>query len=421
MRRREFLLGAMYTAGNYILAGNAIAEQHALGTIAYVQQDGLWIRELPDATPRRLVQRSPIDSPRFSPSGRWISCFCGDTPYVFSTQSGTGTALGKVARGSVIPGVQWTPTSDELLVRDESGLSIFSAENGWRQTRDTIAGAGLPVIFSPDGKEIVFAETLIRGKGSGGEPMMTGRLCRLPLQKANGACSVLTANDLSNMIPAVWMRNGKIIFWENPEFSADVADGLELFQVSADGGHPRSLGISTLVHDKTFSFSPNWDKLAVGSGDGRDEWEDKRIAIIDTATDAFSYLTGSAITAVSPSWSPDGTAIAYSAAPSPSSLPISGGEEAKHLLAKRHIWVSEVRGGTSAQLTNDARYRDEEPIWSADGKNILFCRIDKDDNKTLWLMESHGTPVTQVAGSLYIDPGLLGVNGSWFGYYGHIT
>jgi hypothetical protein len=71
------------------------------------------------------------------------------------------------------------------------------------------------------------------------------------------------------------------------------------------------------------------------------------------------------------------------------------------------------------RLTNDPRYRDEEPQWSADGSHLLFCRIDEESNQTVWLMQSDGTDLRQVAGPLdpddADDPGL-----AWFGYYGTI-
>ena len=67
------------------------------------------------------------------------------------------------------------------------------------------------------------------------------------------------------------------------------------------------------------------------------------------------------------------------------------------------------------KLTGDSRYRDEEPVWSADGQHILFCRMAHDNSKTLWLMGADGTDAVQLAGPLG------GVDDSWFGYYGYIS
>jgi Tol biopolymer transport system component len=163
-------------------------------------------------------------------------------------------------------------------------------------------------------------------------------------------------------------------------------------------------------------------KLAVSAGGGREEWEEKRIAVIDLETTASSYLTKNSEAAVCPAWSPDGTAIAYSAARGPAAeASVGGGEQAKRLLAQRRIWVTDATGTHAPRpLTSDSRYRDEEPIWSADGQHILFCRISADNSKSLWLMGADGADAVQLAGPLYINPGTLGVDDSWFGYYGYI-
>jgi Tol biopolymer transport system component len=170
------------------------------------------------------------------------------------------------------------------------------------------------------------------------------------------------------------------------------------------------------------SFVPGQDKLAVSTGGGRNEWEEKRIAVIDLATAATSYLTDHRAAAVCPAWSPGGTALAYSAAPGPAAgSSVGGGEEARRLLALRRILVADAssRNG-SRPLTGDPRYRDEEPVWSADGAHILFCRMARDNSRSLWLMGAGGSDAALVAGPLRIGSGPAGADGSWFGYYGYI-
>ena len=89
-------------------------------------------------------------------------------------------------------------------------------------------------------------------------------------------------------------------------------------------------------------------------------------------------------------------------------------EEPRSLLAQRRIWIGD------RQLTRDDRSRDEEPMWSADGQHILFCRIDSADQKTIWAMREDGSDQRQIAGPLYTDPGFLGDEGTWFGFYAYI-
>ena len=41
--------------------------------------------------------------------------------------------------------------------------------------------------------------------------------------------------------------------------------------------------------------------------------------------------------------------------------------------------------GTEAhRLTTDARYRDESPHWTSDGRYILFLRMDNQNRTSLW-------------------------------------
>ena len=374
MRRRSFLFGAAWAAWG---------APRPFGSIAYILHDGLWIREAPNGRPYRLVSGARIDSPRYSPSGKWIRYFRAGVPHVVSIDGGSNVDLGKA-------GCQWSPAGDELLVDGPAGLNIWTADSGWRGATRTISGASLPVVFSPDGKEIVYGEA------------RTGRLCRLALDTPDSRPKVLVSEYLAGKIPCAWSRNGEyIVFWNDPDFSASGrADGLELFRIPAAGGAAQSLGISTLVHSDMLCFSPAQDKLAVSTGGGRNEWEEKRIAVIDVETAAKSYLTPNSMAAVTPAWSPSGAAIAYS---------VGGGEQARRLLAGRRIWMGDVK------LTGDSRYRDEEPVWSADGQHILFCRMAHDNSKTLWLMRADGTGAVQLAGPL------AGVDDSWFGYYGYIS
>ena len=416
MRRRRFLLGTLGAS----LAARAAAG--GLGTLANILRDGLWIRELPDGKPHRLVAGTKIDSPRFSPTGEWIAYFASDVLHVIPVQGGAGVSLGVPNRGTATPGFQWSPDGRRLVVDIADGLKFYDADDRWRRVVRTITGASLPVAFEPGGRNFVYGDAQVKGRGPGGEPMRTGRLCRLSLGRSGSKPDVLGSQYLSGKIPFAWTPGGDILYWEDPDFSSSaIADGLELFRIPEAGGRARSLGISTFLHGDTLALAPGGGRLAASTGGGRNDWEEKRIVVIDLASGAKSYRTANSVAAVCPAWSPDGSTIAYSAAPDPGRS-IGGGDAARRLLAQRRIWVVDAAAGKPPrQLTNDAHYRDEEPMWSADGRHILFCRMTGDDTKELWMMAADGVGVARVAGPLYIDPGPLGSDDSWFGYYGYIS
>lgn len=87
----------------------------------------------------------------------------------------------------------------------------------------------------------------------------------------------------------------------------------------------------------------------------------------------------------------------------------------------RRIWVADIGARDRAvQLTSDSRYRDEEPVWSHDASHILFCRIDANNARTIWLMRHDGSELRQVAGPLAPPPNLSDVErliyGGFYGY-----
>jgi Tol biopolymer transport system component len=399
MRRRSFL----FAAGAAAVPG--WSAESSLGTIAYIQADGLCIRDLPAQTPRRLVDGTNLKAPRFSPSGKWIAYSQDDVLHVVSRQDGKAIALGEASQA------QWLPARDELLLADEAGLKLLTATNGFRTATRQITNASLPAVFIANGTEMVYSDFVTGGRGTGGEPMRTGRLCRLALDRSATSPKVLVSKASTGYIPGLWSGDGlQILYWEDPDFSASImADGLDLFRIPAAGGPPQRIGAASAVHEDSLALSSDGIRVAISAGGGRYHWAEKRIAVVDLKSGELSYVTGTDIAAVFPSWSPNSNRIAYSTAPSPpGSADAGGGAPAKRLLAARRIWVG------SWQLTNDANYRDEKPMWSADGRYILFARIDRQNRLTLWLTEVENPSPVQVAGPLYAS------EDAWFGYYGYI-
>jgi len=127
----------------------------------------------------------------------------------------------------------------------------------------------------------------------------------------------------------------------------------------------------------------------------------------------WEYLTDEAVSAFSPTFSPDGSQIAYVAAPDVGH--VWGGNEAKVGAAQRRIWVMNVDGSDQHPLTDDPAYRDERPLWSGDGTHVLFARMDNQDRASLWIIPAEGGDPQQIVDGLMMDE-LTG----WFGNYGHI-
>jgi len=152
--------------------------------------------------------------------------------------------------------------------------------------------------------------------------------------------------------------------------------------------------------------------MALTVGSGRETRTNKRILLVNLETAGWEYLTDETVAAFSPTFSPDGQHIAHVAAPDAGH--VWGGDEAKAGAAQRRIWVMNVDGSDQRPLTGDPAYRDERPLWSADGTHVLFARLDEDGRASLWLMDVAGGAPRQVVDELTPAP-------EWFGNYGYIA
>jgi dipeptidyl aminopeptidase/acylaminoacyl peptidase len=397
MHRREFLLGAG------AVALPCRAADSPLGTIAYLQTDGLWVRDLPDGRPRKIA--APVKTPRFSPSTEWIAFDGG-------VVRSDGTASAALPPGRSV----WMPGQDVLAIPARGDLLLFSPRNGWSTPTTTHKGVVSPV-FNADGSQFAYSNAVRTGTGPGGEPMRNGQLRRAAVDGAESR--TLLSRYLVQPIPYCWTRDSRfILYWEDPDFSASVmTEGLPLYRVPAAGGPPEPLGVETLVHEDLLALSPTGNHLAATAGGGRETYERKRIAIVDLESLAVRYLTGGNTSAIAPSWSPEGRRLAYVQAPAP---PAPGPQyrsdnlTARPYMQQRRIWLADASGVTPPRaITADSRYRDEEPLWSADGAHILFCRMDAAGTGALWVMGAEGDNPIPVSATLPL-------NNSWIGFYGYI-
>lgn len=184
------------------------------------------------------------------------------------------------------------------------------------------------------------------------------------------------------------------------------------------GGRPRWLTEEGEVSLGDVDGSLDGKFLAFTLGMGRFSWTGHRIAVLgmDLSSSRLTYLTETEknVSAISPAFSPDGKQIAYVAAPD---IGLEEGETAwRRKTLSRRIWTMKINGSDKRQLTNDIAFRDERPMWSANGSHILFARIDRNDQVSLWLMRVDGSQLKQV---VKLSPGLDAEGG--LDYYGHVS
>ena len=172
-------------------------------------------------------------------------------------------------------------------------------------------------------------------------------------------------------------------------FTNDQDGDEEIFVVNADGSVVNADGTSVrqltnnTYHDARPSWSPDGTKIAFDSnraGVGAD------IFVMNADGTNVRRLTNSTYDDARPSWSPDGTKIAF---------------DSNRAGVGADIFVMNADGTNVRRLTNHPRY-DEAPSWSPDGTKIAFAS-DRDGDLEIFVMNADGTNVRQLTNNTHFD------------------
>ena len=133
----------------------------------------------------------------------------------------------------------------------------------------------------------------------------------------------------------------------------------EICVMDGDGGNEVRL-TDDPAKDHEPSWSPDGTRIAFN--------RDHHICIMDSDGRNLTELTGGE----DPAWSPDGTKIAFTSF--------------KEL--KRQVWVMDADGGNQVTLTQWGK--NYNPAWSADGVRIAFVTRKRHDGHEIYAMDSDG-------------------------------
>lgn len=399
MLRRTFLAGT--AAALAAVAQRSRGASDGLGSLAYVQDETLWIKRLPDGQPLALAAGNVVYGPKFSPSGRWILFRDGDDLLRLVSADGT-RAKSWVGSG------QWLPGRDQLAVYlgEESNRTVILGErDDWNVPLRTLTD---PIgTISPDGSLRAWESSA----GDGTRRLFLGSFAepgepRLIAETKEGGFEIFA-----------FARGGsRFLYWMTDEEGADAwSYGMDFYL--AGDAEPVKTGVVTLTsgYDNMMSLSSAANTLAAAVGGDHITYQEHSIALVDISDDSnpkVRPITGPLVSTIHPAWSPDGGQLVWSQGPDADALDkqlsaagqdLTGDELATRALRGRRIWSAGDRGlSEQVQLTNDARYQDEMPVWSRDGSHILFGRWDEKDTRTLWLMRSDGSEPREVAGTFAV-------------------
>ena len=189
---------------------------------------------------------------------------------------------------------------------------------------------------------------------------------------------VLTGHPLRDGDPSVSPDGTKIAF----ESFRD--GGSEVYVMNADGTGVTRLTFNGPAEDRGTSWSPDGTRIAFHSarfppavpGPGHSALE---IFTMNADGTDQVRLTNNNFQDSLPSWSPDGTRIAFTSNR-------DGGDF--------EIYVMNADGSNPTRLTNSAG-EDAHPMWSPDGTKITF-HSRRTGNLDIFTMNANGTGVTQV-------------------------
>ncbi len=412
------LTGAL--AGDTGTAGMPAGEP-SLGMLAYIRGGDLWVKALPDGAPRRLTTDETCRAPQWSPSGRWLAAFCGDGELWVMAPDGTASRRLGAAVGWWFA---WSPVDDRLAFVDGGALVVERADGSERRELVPAAPEGRGGVgrmaWSADGQWLAYERTDVLGPLPDGRPARLSSLWRIRADGSDAQELVSSgAPETFGLLLLGWTSDGRwVLYVTDPVYSASLlADGAPLVAVPADGGEPVDLGVTVLPTGHSLAPAPGGSgRVAVVDGAGREAWTNKALVVLTPSTGERVVLTAAGEAAAAPAWSPDGCRLAYVSMPDVGH--VGGGPPARQALMQRRIVVMDVPGAAPPRLlVDDPSYRDERPRWSADGRFILFARLDAADRVSLWLASVDGGAPWQVADDLTPDPGPVSV---WFGFYGTV-
>ncbi|MGE5602364.1 MAG: TolB family protein [Nitrososphaerales archaeon] len=414
----------------------------ALGRVAYIRGGDLWVTQLPEGPYQRLTIDGHNREPRWASSGEWIAyrkdrtvlvererpCQeplrqgeppCHETVSTFQQQVWLARRSGAdqhvINHGFTVERFAWSPEGDVLAYVNENGdlqrldpatnieLRLVSSQGGGRVSA---------ISWSPDGARLAYEWVTDEQTAPS-----TGREDGVWVVPATGGQSLRVARSAQATSLAGWQDADAVLIWEHPGRTPQPQDGVRLFSaalpVPGQGATPAQIVVSQpmLPRPDFLSVAPaGQHTVAATVGTEPATWTDKRVV-------AGTFESEADEAATTPSWSPDGKDLAFVAMPDAPGLTL--GEDALTAMLSRHIQVATLGTGASQALTQDPRYRDERPQWSRQGNQLLFARMTREGQASLWLIAAEGGAPALVVDELTPAPDPIGTYGyvDWAQYY----
>ena len=257
---------------------------------------------------------------------------------------------------------------------DGSGAKFIHETGG---TNSPLPTTGKTVAWSPDSKQIAFVSSAPgpEAKDLSGDPVVITRYLYKP--------------DLSE---------GNTHFNDNYRlhiFIADLAGG-GVKQVTS-GDH----------YEHSLDWSPNGQEILFVSNrePNEDQFFNYDIFALKAADGSIRRLTSTENTEYRPLWSPDGKTIVYEGTR-------RGLTDLETTMEDTHIWLMDADGKNRRELGGAIDNRQGAPVWSPDGKSVLFTVRERGDIKLYRLSVKGGAPEVVVGDRGFVGSFSVASNGA---------